>query len=291
MAKVTESYRTRANKPVIICDFTPPRGAGPEYLDNARKLDVDFISVAYNPGKAVRVDSAMLAYTIKERTGKDVLFSLATRDMNRLALESHLLGASVLGLENLLILGGDPFSQRDLERVRDVSDFKPTELIKSVADMNQGLDFRGRNLREPTDLCIGGAIDLGRGIDTEARLTHRKAQAGAHYFVTQPIFDTMEKIRFEDSYQSVAGEPLEQPVFYGLQILVGGVIFSSVPEEARRELEAGRDGVDMALEMWEQFKAVGIDAVYLVSPILKGGARDYEAARRFLERVHYRHPA
>ncbi|MFB3092303.1 MAG: hypothetical protein ACE1ZD_03790, partial [Dehalococcoidia bacterium] len=93
--------------------------------------------------------------------------------------------------------------------------------------------------------------------------------------------------RFEDAYRSVAGEPLGQPVFYGLQILVGGgVIFSSVPEEARRELEAGRDGVDMALETWEQFRSVGINAVYLVPPILKGGARDYEAARRFLERVH-----
>ena len=123
MAKVTNAYRIGGTKPVIICDFTPPRGTGSEYLDNARKLDVDFISVAYNPGKAVRVDSAMLAYTIKERTGKDVLFNLATRDMNRLALESHLLGASLLGLENLLILGGDPFSRQDLKQVRDVSDF------------------------------------------------------------------------------------------------------------------------------------------------------------------------
>jgi hypothetical protein len=77
-----------------------------------------------------------------------------------------------------------------------------------------------------------------------------------------------------------------QSVFYGLQILVGGgVIFSSVPEDVRRELGAGRDGVDMALEAWEQFRAAGIGAVYLVPPILRGGARDYEAARRFLKRV------
>ena len=287
MAKVTNAYRIGGTKPVIICDFTPPRGTGSEYLDNARKLDVDFISVAYNPGKAVRVDSAMLAYTIKERTGKDVLFNLATRDMNRLALESHLLGASLLGLENLLILGGDPFSQQDLKQVRDVSDFTSTELIKAVVDLNQCLDFRGRNLREPTNLCIGGAIDLSRGINTEAKLTHRKAQAGAHYFVTQPIFDTMKKDKFEEAYMSVAGKLLVQPVFYGLHILVnGGVIFSPVPEEVRRNLEAGRDGVDIALEMWEQFREVGIDAVYLVPPILKGGERDYEAARRFLALVN-----
>ena len=286
MAKVTEAYEARGDKTLIICDFSPPRGPGLEFLGSAAKLDVDFISAAYNPGKAVRVDSAVLAYAIKERTGKGVLFNLATRDMNRLAVESHLLGASVLGLENLVIIGGDPFSQRDLERLKDVSDFTPTGLMRAIADMNQGTDFRGLNLRAPTDLCVGGAADLGRGIEAEARLTRSKVQAGAQFFITQPVFDTQEITRFRDAYQAVAGQPLAQPVFWGLQIMVGGgVIFSSVPEEVRQELEAGRDGVEMALEQWERFRALGIDSVYLVPPILKGGARDYEAAQRFLERV------
>ena len=284
MAKVTEAYQARGDRPLIICDFSPPRGSGPEFLENARGLDADFISVAYNPGKSVRVDSAMLAYAIKEKAGRDVLFSLATRDMNRLAMESHLLGVSVLGLENLLIVGGDPFSERDLERVKDVSDFRPTELMKAVADMNQGLDYKGLKLREPTDLCIGGAIDLGRGIETEARLTHRKVQAGAQFFVTQPVFDTNEITRFLDAYQTVAGQSLAHPVFWGLQILVsGGIIFSSVPEGVRKELDAGRDGVDIALEQWAWFRDMGMDSVYLMPPILRGGVRDYEAAQRVLK--------
>ena len=286
MAKVTEAYQARGDRPLIICDFSPPRGSGPEFLENARSLDADFISVAYNPGKSVRVDSAMLAYAIKERAGRDVLFSLATRDMNRLAMESHLLGVAVLGLENLLVVGGDPFSERDLERVKDVSDFRPTELMKAVADMNQGLDYKGLKLRGPTDLCIGGAIDLGRGVETEARLTHRKVQAGAQFFVTQPVFDTREITRFHDAYQTVAGQSLTQPVFWGLQILVsGGIIFSSVPEGVRKELEGGRDGVDMALEQWARFRDINIDSMYLVPPILRGGVRGYEAAQRVFEAV------
>ena len=53
MAKVADVYRARGSGPVIICDFTPPRGVDHRYLEDVRHLDVDFISVAYNPGKAV----------------------------------------------------------------------------------------------------------------------------------------------------------------------------------------------------------------------------------------------
>ena len=168
MAKVTDIYKKRGSGPVIVCDFTPPRGVDHRYLENARHLDVDFISVAYNPGKAVRVDSAMLGYSIKKKTGRDVVVNLAVRDMNRLALESHILGASVLGLENLLVLGGDPFSPAQLRRVKNVGDFKATELIRAVRDMNRGLDYRGRKLRGATDMCVGGVVDLGRGVDARS---------------------------------------------------------------------------------------------------------------------------
>ena len=286
MAKVTDIYKARGSGPVIVCDFTPPRGVDHLYLENARHLDVDFISVAYNPGKAVRVDSAMLGYSIKKETGRDVVVNLAVRDMNRLALESHILGASVLGLENILVLGGDPFSPAQLRRVKNVGDFKPTELIRAVRDMNRGLDYRGRKLRGATDMCVGGVVDLGRGVDAEALLTRRKVETGAQFLVTQPIFSTGEKKRFEEAYEAVAGEPLGIPVFYGLQILVqGGVTFAQAPAAVVRDLEAGRDGVDIAAEVWEGFREAGIDGMYLVPPILKGGARDYQAAGRFLERI------
>ena len=286
MAKVTDTYKKRGSGPVIVCDFTPPRGVDHRYFENARHLDVDFISVAYNPGKAVRVDSAMLGYSIKKETGRDVVVNLAVRDMNRLALESHILGASVLGLENLLVLGGDPFSPAQLRRVKNVGDLKPTELIRAVGDMNRGLDYRGRKLRGATDMCVGGVVDLGRGVDAEALLTRRKVEAGAQFLVTQPIFSAGEKKRFEEAYETVAGEPLGIPVFYGLQILVqGGVTFAQAPAVVVRDLEAGRDGVDIAAEVWEEFREAGIDGMYLVPPILKGGARDYQAAGRFLERI------
>ena len=249
-------------------------------------IDADFISVAYNPGRAVRVNSAMLAAYIKQQTGKDVLFTLAARDMNKLGVQSLLLGAQLLGLENVVVVKGDPFTQRDLEHLTESGDYTPTGMIATIDQMNQGLDFRERQLTAPTEFCVGATIDLGRPLLEEARLTQRKSTAGARFFITQPIFDVVQVRRFRDVYASVAGENLATPVFYGLQILEqDGVLFSSVPDEARRQLEQGRSGVDIALELYEAFRREGLYNVYLVPPIRRGGARNYEAATEFLAQV------
>ena len=282
--KVTERCSQKADEVVFICDFSPPRGAEPTSLDHAKGIDADFICVAYNPGRAVRVDSAMMASAIERHTGKDVIFNLATRDMNKLALQSHLLGAQMLGLENVLVLKGDNFSERDLARVKDVSDFKATALVESAISMNQGTDFRGLSLRAPGDFCIGASVDLSRGIAAEAGLTHRKVSAGAQFLLTQPVFSTGEISSFLDACRDQSGDERAVPVFFGLQVLEkDGIIFSTVPEGVRQDLDRGRAGTDIALELLQVFLDFGIRRIYLVPPILRGGARNYEAAQAVLE--------
>jgi methionine synthase / methylenetetrahydrofolate reductase (NADH) len=281
--KVTDKVRASGGAPVFICDFSPPRGAGPEGVEPARGIEADYICVAYNPGKAVRVDSAAMAAAIKRQAGRDVVFNLATRDMNKLALQSHLLGAQMSGLENLVVLAGDAFSERDRSQATAVSDFRPTELIASIAAMNAGTDYKGSRLRSPTDFCIGASIDLTRGVAREARLAHRKAQAGAQFFLTQPIFNPAEIGAFQQAYAAIGETELAQPIFWGVQILAkDGVIFSSVPQEVSRELEAGRPGTDIALELLRKVFDAGVRTIYLVPPILRGGARNYEAAQTVL---------
>ena len=282
--KVTEVCSSRSDSMVYICDFSPPRGPDPGVGERAKGIDADFICVAYNPGRAVRVDSAMLACSIKRDAGKDAIFNLATRDMNKLAVQSHLLGAQLLGLDNVVVVQGDPFTDRDLALVKDVSDFTPTGLMAAVRSMNEGEDYRGSRLRFPTDICIGASVDLGRGIEREARLAARKASSGAQYFITQPVFSTEEIDTFLQGFRSGAGSDISQPVFFGLQVLQkDGIIFSSVPAAIREELDRGRDGVEIALELLQRFIDFGVRRIYLVPPILRGGARDYEAAQRVLE--------
>ena len=283
MTKVTEKC-DGSDKTVVICDFSPPRGSDPALLSGAHSVSPDFISVAYSPGKAVRVDSAIAAHTIRQQTGREAIFTLATRDMNRLATQNHLLGAAMLGLDNVIVVGGDAFTERDLSAVKDVRDFRPTELIAAIKSMNQGVDYKGLKLRAPTDFCVGATIDLGRGIEREARLTRAKASAGADFFITQPIYDLSIVERFKDGYESVAGERLSKPVFWGLQVLdARGLVFGDVPQFIREELEGGREGVDIAAELLHEFLAAGMTTIYLVPPILRGGPRDYEAAQRVLD--------
>ena len=282
MAKVTQLCYEATSHTCFICDFSPPRSGDPSVLQQA-DIDSDFISVAYNPGRAVRVNSAMLAAAIKDRMGKQVLFTLATRDMNKLALQSQILGAQLLGLENVVVVAGDPFSQRDLSLVKEAADIRPTGLVAELNGMNAGVDFRGSQLRSPTDFCIGASLDLGRGSIKEAELAHRKVLAGAHFFISQPIFDVSDAIDFRESYTAATGEELTLPVFFGLQVLEqDGVIFSSVPDRVYEELNQGRSSIEIALEMFRTFQDSGFHNVYLVPPIRRGGARNYDAAREVL---------
>lgn len=279
--KVTS--RLQADGLVFICDYSPPRTADPVSLSPVAELDTDYICVAYNPGRRVRVDSAMCAAALKHHSGRDVIFNLSPRDMNKLALQSHLLGAQMLGLDNVLVVHGDPFTEKDLTAVSSVRDYKATELIQAIQSMNQGLDYKGSQLDTATNLCIGASIDLGRGIEREAALTHRKVLAGADFFITQPVF-TVDEIRaFEAAYAQTAGTDLTVPVFWGVQILQqGGVIFSSVPEAVRAELAGGRAGVEMALDQVRLWQAADIRTFYLIAPILRGGARNYAAAQQVM---------
>ena len=289
MARIVDCTYEATGSPGFICDFSPPRSGS---LSEARRADIpaDFISVAYNPGRAVRTNSAMLAAAIRRETGKETVFTIATRDMNRLALQSLLLGAQMLGLENLVVVQGDQFNDRD-RALLAVNGYRPTELIAAICSMNEGVDFRGSNLREPTNFCIGATIDLGREVEEEAALAVRKVEAGADFLVSQPIFDPDDARRFRESFERQSGEALTLPVFWGLQILEpGGVLFSSVPEDVRAELEAGRPGVEIAVELYGRFREAGLHDVYLVPPIRRGGARDYDAAREFLGRSRSQFP-
>jgi len=282
--KITESCYEATGHTSIICDFSPPRSGNPAVVEQAQ-IDADFISVAYNPGRAVRTNSAMLAAAI-QRSGKDAVFTMATRDMNKLALQSQLLGAQVLGLQSVVVVQGDPFGEQDQTRVASVNDYHPTGLIAAIAQMNQGVDFKESNLRLPTDFCIGATIDLNRGIEEEAQLAVRKVQAGAEFLITQPIFDVDHVARYRESYAYHAGKAGTLPIYFGLQILEkDGVLFSFVPESVRGELEEGRSGVEIALELYQRFQDARLNNIYLMPPIKRGGARNYEAAKEFLGKI------
>lgn len=284
--KVTEAYAGRGPRPLIACDFSPPRSGDIAFVGQAADLTADFICVAYNPGRSVRLGSMAAAVIIQRDSGRRTIFNLATRDMNKLALQTRLLEAEALGLENVLVLQGDVFPERDLRLLKAVNDYTPTDLLIAIKDMNIGRDFRGAALAAPTGLCAGAAADLGRPLADEARLVAGKVAAGAQFLITQGVYDNARVREFHALYEQATGGTLSVPVFYGVAVLVkGGVLFGDVPERVRRELDGGRTGKEIALEIVADLRANGCSAFYIMPPVQRGGARDYIAAQEVIASI------
>jgi 5,10-methylenetetrahydrofolate reductase len=257
-------------------------------LSGVSELNADFISVAYNPGKSPRLNPIAAAQWISQNSGRgvgqDVLFTVSTRDLNRMAMQGMLLGADLMGLENVVVVKGDPYRGRELEWAVPVDDFTPTELIASINGLNEGLDFKGLKLRSRSSFCVGATIDLGMPLDRQVRLTHRKVEAGARYFLMQALFGPGRLTAFTDAYAEAYGEALTQPIFCGVQVLVpDGITFGTPPSWVVDGLAKGRDGVDIAVDLIGQYADAGHKNVYLVPPIFKGGRRDYASAAQVLQ--------
>lgn len=284
MAKIAD-ISAPSGEPLFICDFSPPRGATFDHSDVAQSLNAHALSIPYNPGKSVYANSAIAAYSIKSLSGKEASFTLATRDMNNLAAQSLLLGAALLGLQNVIAVRGDDFTPAELRHSKPVHNSATTSLIRSIAAMNEGTDFRGRALSSPTDFCIGAAIDANRNPESELSLTLRKIDAGAHFFITQPALTTERPLQFLRIYEPHRDKKI--PIFFGVQMIAPrSRSFSPLPPSARDALKAGISPADIAIRTIDAFLSAGISTFYLMPPIFPGGARDYHSARQVLS--HFR---
>ena len=282
MTKVSDAGYKVTGKTTFICDYSPPRSGSLDHVESS-PAGAEFLLVNRNPGRAVRADSAMLAAEVRRRTGQEAIFALLTRDMNRLALQSYLLGAQLLGLENVVVAQGDPFSTVHPGQPMAVRDFLPTGLIASIKQLNQGIDFRGRALEAPTNICTGATLDPNGNLNRQVQLVHRKIESGADFLISQPVFDPAEAARFEEKYLESFRSQVPIPIYWGLQLLEqGSISMRAVPEKTREQLEAGRSGVEIALEIFHAFRQAGLHDIYLLPAIRPGGYRDYDAARRFI---------
>jgi len=274
----------REGRTLVLCDVSPPRSAAIESLPAIAAIAADYYCCAYAPGRAVRLDSLAMAVRLHQATGRGAMFNLATRDMNVLALQTHLLGAQALGVSNVVVVKGDDFTARDQTLTRAVHDITPTGLLRAITAMNSGTDFRGSPLRAPSALCAGATIDLARPHEAEAKLAARKLRAGARFLITQPIYAPEEAERFHATYRRVMGDELAVPVFWGFAVLAAeSITFGALPERWHLDLERGRPGADLAAQELRHFTDAGLNALYLMPPILRGGARDYAAAAAALK--------
>jgi methylenetetrahydrofolate reductase (NADPH) len=180
---------------IITCEIGPLKGTDTsEIIENAELLrgKVHAANVTDQQSSVMRLGSLVTSYIVKEH-GIDPIFQVTCRDRNRIALQSDLLSAAVMGIENVLALTGDLPSLGDHPQAKAVYDLDSVQLLEVIGKLNQGYDMNGEELQGKTDFFPGAVVNPGA--DTEASLElqimkmEKKIKAGAKFIQTQAIYD------------------------------------------------------------------------------------------------------
>ena len=179
---------------VTMVEIVPPRGIDcSKELKGAQELadlGVHAINVPDSPRASARMSAQSLCIQIQQRTGIETLLHYTCRDRNVLSIQSDLLGASSIGLKNVLCLTGDPPKLGNYPDATAVYDVDAIGLVNIVHRLNHGLDIGGNPIGASTGFTIAVAANPGvPDLDNEVRRFAWKVEAGAEYGVTQPVFD------------------------------------------------------------------------------------------------------
>ena len=249
---------------VISAEMDPPRGlstykliAGASLLQEA---GADVINVADSPMARMRMSAWAVCDIIQHQVGVETTLHFPTRGRNLLRVQGDLLAAHALGLRNIFVVMGDPTSVGDYPEAMDNYDLVPSGLIKLIKQgFNAGVDHSGMSIGQPTTFFVGAALNLNPPeLENEIRNAHRKIQAGADFFITQPIYRPEEGSALLEKYADRYGA-LDRPVLVGILPLVSARHASflhnevpgiSIPQETRTRMEkAGEAGAKVGVEL------------------------------------------
>jgi methionine synthase I (cobalamin-dependent)/5,10-methylenetetrahydrofolate reductase len=179
---------------VTLVEIVPPRGIDcTKEIEGARllaQLGVHAINVPDSPRASARMSAQSLCIQIQQHTGIETILHYTCRDRNILSIQSDLLGASSIGLHNILCLTGDPPKLGNYPDATAVFDVDAIGLVNIVRRLNHGLDIGSNSIGATTNFTIGVAANPGvPDIEQELRRFAFKVEAGAEYAITQPVFD------------------------------------------------------------------------------------------------------
>jgi methionine synthase I (cobalamin-dependent)/5,10-methylenetetrahydrofolate reductase len=245
--------KIRQGQFVISVEIDPPKGTSLDRIfEQVDRLvsssHVDSIDI--NSGTLARVGmDALLVAGALEARGIETVPHLTTRDMNIIGLQAGLLGAwTVSGVRNVLAITGDPPSLGDHPETSGVYEIDSIGLVQVLSRLNQGTDWAGKELGGRTNFTIGVALNpVADDLDGEIQRFRAKIDAGAHFAMTQPLFDPAQWRKFLDHF----GDKPPVPVLVGVWPLtshrqavrlnneVPGIV---VPEAVLKELESAGNG-------------------------------------------------
>jgi homocysteine S-methyltransferase len=273
--------KLQKNEFTVCVEIDPPKGIALDRVyEQVDKImasgKVDAIDI--NSGAMARVGmDALITAGALEARGVETVPHLTTRDYNIIGLQAMLLGAwTVGGVRNVLAITGDPPSVGDYPETSGVYEVDSVGLVKVLHRLNQGTDWAGKTLGGATNFAIGVAVNpVADDLDGEIERFHAKIEAGAHFAMTQPLFDPEH---WHEFVKKLGGKP-PIPVLIGIWPLnsykqalrlnneVPGIV---IPQALLKSLEAAgaaaRDrGFECAREMlaWSRTEMAG---AYVIPP-------------------------
>lgn len=193
--KNSSFFAGKEGKKLIAVELAPPVGSDDEKLLEAAhlliKMGVDVLTFPDSPSGRTRADSVLMAEKVARETGMCVMPHICCRDKNAIAMRSLMLGAHMNHIKNFLVITGDPIPSMARESVKSVFNFDSVGLMRLMNDMNEE-----QFAKEP--ICYGGAINQGRrNLEVEIGRVKKKMEAGATFFLTQPVstIESAERVR------------------------------------------------------------------------------------------------
>jgi len=271
---------------VTSVEIVPPRGVdATRMLTDVKKLKsagVDAVNVPDGPRAQSRMGALLTSVIIEQQVGIETVIHYACRDRNLLGMLSDLLGASAVGLRNLLLVTGDPPKMGPYPDATAVFDIDAIGLTNLVANLNRGLDPGGNAIGKPTSFVMGvgvnpAAIDLAH----EIKRFEWKVDAGAEFAITQPVFDPDQLDRFLKKIAHV-----RIPVIAGIWPLVsvrnaeflanevpGVTVPVEIIERMRRANDKSKEhavaeGIAIAREMFDRVRS-NVQGVQVSAPFGK----------------------
>ncbi len=270
-----------SGKFVVTAEVGPPKGTNIEetleHIDLI-KDKVDGINSTDNQSSVMRICSLATCALIKQKGG-DPILQMTCRDRNRMGLQSDLLGANVLGIENVLCLTGDYVSVGDHIDAKPVFDIDSVQLVQAVRMMEDGKDIAGNEMNAPLKFCCGAIVTPEADpIEPQLMKYEKKVKAGIEFVQTQAIYDIENFKKFMEYSRKLDSNV---KILAGIVLLTGAGMAKYmnanvpgifVPDNLIEELKSAekgkavQKGIEIAGRMIKQLKDENVcDGVHIMA--------------------------
>ena len=234
---------------VVTAEVGPPKGIHLEHLVEEATMylkDLDAVNITDNQSSVMRTSTLATCVALKN-AGLNPIYQATCRDRNRIALQSDLLGAAAMGIDNILCLTGDHTKMGDHPGAKPVFDLDSVSLLYTAAQLEKGRDLAGLDLVGEAPKFAKGAVvsPISDSVDAQLAKMERKVMAGADYFQTQAVFESEKFIKFMEQAKEF-GKPVQLGVIIPKNVgmckfMNANVAGVHVPDEMLDELRADKE--------------------------------------------------